>query len=516
MREKPGAGVTITSIEQTRGIPFRVLILCGAVDGEFPLPYRIEHLLGYEVPHAEEHHRRRERMLFYQFLTNHPEALESGQQQLYITYPLQHGAEQLVRSPFVDELLKVTSLAHDGCVLSLPELEQRIETADALLRERMEWVAVRGALSELLLSDAQGVEGRIPDFLLHPWEPEPLHMPLPLPEEAAERFHERIGVFFSATELELYRRCPYRYFAAHVLRLRPWEAVPLELSPLERGVILHRIVYRFFRELQQSGEPLALPHRPGLPELRPVVLEGELTELYERLRRIAEDELQQVRFDHPWFQLEWEQVLGTEERRGELWFWLRQEWERRQRRPGFVPVTVEFGFGMRPTLAAPVQLMETAWLRGRIDRVELFATETGMLLGIADYKSGKLSQQASLEEVRAGYHLQLPLYLWAAQQILAREYGIVAEPAFAAFYALRPRRGSRSDEVEGSERLVLSRWQQKEPLEELLERARAFAIAAIEDIRQARFPVAPYRDTVCRSCPYKALCRIEQLRSVAG
>ncbi|GBD07051.1 ATP-dependent helicase/deoxyribonuclease subunit B [bacterium HR21] len=518
VREKPGAGVTVTSIEQTRGIPFRVLILCGAVDGEFPLPYRVEHLLGYELPHAEERHRRAERMLFYQFLTNHPDALEAGEQRLYITYPLQQGAEQLVRSPFVDELLKVTSLAQDGCVVSLPELEQRMHAGSALPSSER-FVAVRGSLSELLLEGgSDGTNGAVPDavvpdFLLRPWEPDPLHSPLPLGEEEKARFQEHIGVYFSATELELYRQCPYRYFATHVLRLRPWGAPPLELSPLERGVVLHRIVYRFLRELQQQSEPLALPRREGLPALRPALLEEEPEVLFERLRRIAEEELQHVHFEHPWFQLEWEQLLGAEGRPGELWFWLQQERERQRERPGFVPVAVELGFGMQPTLAAPVPLTETAWLRGRIDRIELFPAEGRMLLGVADYKSGPLERQASQADLHRGYHLQLPLYLWAAQHVLAREYGLHVEPAFAAFYALRPQRRNRA-RGEASEKLLLSWWHTPEPLEDILERARAFAEAAVEGIRQGFFPVAPYRNTVCRSCPYKALCRIEQLRVV--
>ncbi|MDW7997429.1 MAG: PD-(D/E)XK nuclease family protein, partial [Bacteroidota bacterium] len=532
VREKPGAGVTVTSIEQIRGLPFRVLILCGAVDGEFPLPYRVEHLLGYELPQAEERHRRSERMLFYQFLTNHTDALERGEQRLYIVYPLLQGTEQLVRSPFVEELLKVTSLESDGCVVHVPALvqlfhvgwdaEQEIPPVLQHQYERAPWIAVRGSLTEVLaLAQERGVE--LPELRealvplpasIQPWEPDPAERPLEISQHDQERFGQRVGYYFSATELELYRRCPYRYFASRVLRLRVPETVPLELSPLERGIVLHRVVYRFFRELQQESKPFAVALRTGLPPLQPASLDEGIESLYRRLTKIAQEELQHVRFEHPWFELEMEEMLGTEEQPGVLWFWLQGEYARQRLRPGFLPVAFEFSFGMRPVLTQPVPLGKDAWLQGRIDRVELKLEGGSMLLGIADYKSGKLLRQASQTDVQQGFHLQLPLYLWAAQYVLKRDYGVKAEPAFAAFYALRPQPGLRASEPEEPERLLVVQGGKQPAVEEILERSRGYAQEAVENIGRALFPVAPYRRTFCRTCPYTALCRVMQIQPV--
>lgn len=520
VREKPGAGVTVTSIEQTRGIPFRVLILCGAVDGEFPIPYHTEHLLGYALPQSEDRHRRAERMLFYHFLTNHPEALERQQQRLYITYPLLQGDKQLVRSPFVDELLKVTSLESDGCIVNAPMVLRWIygedSAADAAVLERQyaqaPWLAVQGTVTEwMAVTWEYGPQLGAP---AHPlpqrWEPSAAQDPLQLTPEQMGRFRQRVGVYFSATQLELYQKCPYRYFAHHVLKLRPVEKAPLELLPLERGVLLHRIAYRFFRELQQHGELIASAPREGLPLLRTAPLYGDESELYARLRAIAEEELERVRFEHPLFAVEAEHLLGTEERPGVLWYWLRSEYRRRQSRPGFEPVAFEFGFGMHPTMAEPVPLAEQAWLRGRIDRIELNVREHGdmMVLGIADYKSNPMHRQASSEDCNRGTHLQLPLYLWAAQQILARYYGLQTEPGFAAFYALRPYRERKGARAEEPERVLL----QRENASDIVERASAYAQEAVERIRAALFPVAPATRTLCRSCPYIALCRVAELQ----
>ncbi|MCS7176902.1 MAG: exodeoxyribonuclease V subunit gamma [Candidatus Kapabacteria bacterium] len=527
VREKPGAGVTITSIEQTRGIPFRALILCGAVDGEFPLPYQTEVFLGYELPGAEERHRRAERMLFYQFLTNHPEALEQGEQRLFITYPTTEETEQLVRSPFVEELLKVTSLEQDGCVVSVPALlqvfhegwEGQPPPAFQML-ERAPWIVVQGNVAELAflawergqeISELAGKELLLPSRL-HPWEPSAVPYPLQLLPELQRRFLERVGVYFSATELELYRRCPYRYFAAHVLRLPGERRPPLELSPIERGLLLHRIVYRFFRELQEEyGQLIATARRSGLPPLRTAPLVEELDAAYERLRRIAQEELQRFQFEHPWFTLEVERLLGYGEQQGILWYWLQSESRRQQQRPGFLPVAFEFGFGMRPTLAEPIQFSSEAWLQGRVDRIELWQEGADVRLGIADYKSGLL-RQLTAADVSRGIHLQLPLYLWAVQRILRRDYGLDTRPVFAALYALRPMR--ERQEAAEYERLLVSTWGRRQfpSVEEVLEQSLGYAQEAVEGIRSALFPVRPYRHTFCRTCPYTALCRIRQLQ----
>ncbi len=507
VREKPGAGVTVTSIEQTRGIPFRVLILCGAVDGEFPLPYRTEHLLGYALPQAEDRHRRAERMLFYHFLTNDSEALERQDLRFYITYPTLQEGEQLVRSPFVDELLKVTSLESDGCVINAPKVlrwlqGQEVEGEAADLERqysRAPWLAVQGTVTEWkAVTWAEPEEQQTPQ---HSGQQTP---------QKVEPLQEFIGRYFSASELELYRRCPYRYFATHILRLRPLERAPLELSPLERGLLLHRIVYRFLRELQQRGQLIARPLRGELPPLQTAPLDGELSELYERLREIAREELQHVRFEHPWFRLEAEQLLGTDEQPGILQYWLNSEYDRRRNRPEFEPVAFEFGFGMHPTMADPVPLAEHAWLRGRIDRIELGrqGPEGALSIGVADYKSGPLHRYASSDDCQRGLHLQLPLYLWAAQQILARHYALQVKPSFAAFYALRPHRDRHGGKAEKAEQIPV----QLETAQDMLDKACEYAQDAVAQIRARIFPVAPAKRTLCRACPYIALCRVKELQ----
>ena len=102
IREKFGRGVLVTSIEETRELPVDVMIVAGLVDGEFPSVYAPEIFLSArrrrerELRHAWEN-----RYLFYQAATNWTE-------HLYLTYPAQEGEKELVRSSFVDALLKTS------------------------------------------------------------------------------------------------------------------------------------------------------------------------------------------------------------------------------------------------------------------------------------------------------------------------------------------------------------------------------------------------------------------------
>ena len=101
VREEFGAGVLVTSIDETRGLPMRVMILAGCVDGEFPEPYQTEVFLSAE--RRRERERRsvwQNRYLFYQAVTNWTE-------RCYLTFPRSEGGKDLVPSSFIDSLRSV-------------------------------------------------------------------------------------------------------------------------------------------------------------------------------------------------------------------------------------------------------------------------------------------------------------------------------------------------------------------------------------------------------------------------
>ena len=66
----------------------------------------------------------------------------------------------------------------------------------------------------------------------------------------------------SPTRLEVWAKCPFDYFMEHVLRVevpeRPEEVY--EISPLERGSLVHAVLDDFFTEvLERHGGRLKKP-----------------------------------------------------------------------------------------------------------------------------------------------------------------------------------------------------------------------------------------------------------------
>ena len=73
---------------------------------------------------------------------------------------------------------------------------------------------------------------------------------------ATSRFRENLDrSAVSATSLESWAACPFRYFLGHVLRLGMVETPEeiMTISPLERGSLVHKILERFIRDAEDKG-----------------------------------------------------------------------------------------------------------------------------------------------------------------------------------------------------------------------------------------------------------------------
>lgn len=506
--EKPSYGVTITSIEQTRGIPYDVYVLCGMVDGEFPLAYSTDYFLGKELPDSEERHIRAERIQFYEALTNNPQALEQNSWRMLITYPrLTTNGEQLVRSSFVDKLLKVTTL--DQCSYSTDELARQ-RTKTGKLPDMLAWIADITAPEELqrLVAPPYGQIER--------WECTP---DVILDSHACQAIAHALDHPLSAAELEQYAHCPYQYFAQRILKLRTPKTYDLALGSLESGALLHRILSRFYQtllKLKGETDPVT-----GICTIR---LDPSQREQYMNLlHQCAEEELERFRHTHPIFALESELFIGTADRKGILLDWLEREIARFDSGWEYAPAFFECAFGMSSThfdtADAPIQLSPTLTIRGKIDRIELAQRGSQWHILVADYKLHRAG--ATNSSIAKGEAFQMPFYMLAAQQLFRRRYGIDATIDGGIYYVLRPSgdddaipiampqtandfaaaRGRRSSQV------LKSRSDQ----EALLQTAIAHAERLLRQMQKGIFPVAPQSQTVCQYCSFASVCRIRQL-----
>jgi RecB family exonuclease len=224
------------------------------------------------------------------------------------------------------------------------------------------------------------------------------------PAAEALRAHQLAARSFSATALEHYAACPYRFLLQAVHRLAP-RALPEaidELDPLQRGSLVHEAQFELFGRLEAEG---LLPVRPESLERARAVLDAVLDAVAARFRddlcpaieRVWQDGVASVRADLR----EWLRRLSLDE-------------------SGFSPWRFELAFGLPSrrkrdprSQAGPVPLDCGLRLRGSIDLVERDATGR---VRVTDQKTGK----ARVEEgavVAGGTALQPVLYALAAEKL---------------------------------------------------------------------------------------------------
>ncbi len=209
----------------------------------------------------------------------------------------------------------------------------------------------------------------------------------------------------SATRLQTWAACPFKYFLNQVLGLSdrddPDEIV--EIDARHRGSLMHEILEKFVR--------WAIDERPGGPpapeerwndddRARMVAFAREVMAGYETLGVTGRP-------------LTWRLEQERIERELEAWM-VADDAERAAR--GTVPIEVEmpFGFADRPPLELTTAAGRVLRFHGYIDRVD--RTSTGDLV-VYDYKSSKPSAYKGLDDdpVEGGATLQLGLYAEAAK-----------------------------------------------------------------------------------------------------
>jgi ATP-dependent helicase/nuclease subunit B len=302
----------------------------------------------------------------------------------------------------------------------------------------------------------------------------------PAAREAIEA-HALSARSFSATALQHFAACPYRFFLYAVHKLAPREVPQAieSLDPLQRGSLVHDVQFASFERLRDAD---ALPVRPeNLAQARET-LDAVLDEVAARYHDALAPAIERV----------WQDAV--EAVRADLREWLRRAAEDRS---GFAPWSFELSFGLASRRArdphsreAPVALDCGIALRGAIDLLE--RSDDGRIRA-TDHKTGAVRVQPG-QIVAGGAMLQPVLYALAAEQLFpearvesGRLYYCTAAGGFA-------------------ERVV--------PLDA---RAREAAGVVAEVVGAALaepfLPAAPARDA-CRYCDYRPVCGpYEELRT---
>jgi ATP-dependent helicase/DNAse subunit B len=269
---------------------------------------------------------------------------------------------------------------------------------------------------------------------------------------------------YAISHVERYLECPFKYFAARVLKLGEERDEESGLTPQERGMLLHEVFEKFFGEWQQrKGGAITAENLGEALEVFESVAESRLARLPEADRALERTYL-----------LGSAVAAGLGERA--FTFEIEHDIEVMERLLEH-PLEGEFEL-TGPDGKRRIQI------RAKADRIDLLSDGT---LRVIDYKLGRAPKTAKA--------LQLPIYGVCAEQDLKGRHGREWNVSRAGYVAFKERNA------------FVSLHSNSLPLDQALEEGEKRLVAAIDGIERGDFPVDPEEPFLCTRCGYAGVCR---------
>jgi ATP-dependent helicase/DNAse subunit B len=461
--------VQIMSAERIRGRRFECVILGGLTADEFPRTTREDALSAPEIAAALERAGiglpsratlDDERLLFYQVVTRASRRLVLSAQS--------HSAEGTARrrSVFVEELLDLyrdgeTGELRDGGppyrALGPGDVGLTSEAPTSERRELQE-TARSGGLADDAWRDRIAAARR----RARPETPV-------LGSADADILAQRET--FSASEIELYIQCPYRWYVERVVRPT---SLDVAVDAAAAGRLAHDVLRRFYEEFTaRTGNQRVTPDMledaraihaevsdAALRGVRPFGVAEEV-----RVRSAARTTLGLIEADAEWL-------------------------------PWSVPAYHEWSFGLEPGDAP--EPFGGYTLVGRIDRIDV---GEGRLF-VIDYKSSTPDSGMARAKLLEHGLVQLPLYAAVASRRLGLS---VAGAAYRGIAGTRPR-GFLRDDLAGPP-FYDNDAADADTIDAIIEATVARAAEAVAGMRAGAITPAPLKGVCPRYCAARAICQ---------
>jgi ATP-dependent helicase/nuclease subunit B len=410
-----------------------------------------------------------------------------------------------VRGLFTDDSLP---LCHEGQLDPVPSAErmlspadQRLAALDAALRKQPGWwrtVWEQPATIAMATNVSAAVEMAVqrfhtPGFTAYEGR---LHSEVNR-RNIAQRFGPQRQ--FSATELEAYAACPFRFWLSTVLGVGAVPDVEEGTDHRERGSLVHAVLSRLSPDLDAGivGEQLSARFR----ELVEHRLQRAVTvsELQRALTRVERELLGQ------WAEAYARQVneygVLVSEVAEERWSIVATEYPF-----GDVPHAPQEA--THPTLTVG-QGDQQVHIRGRIDRIDVGRYQDRPAFTVIDYKTGR-PPSFKQEDVESGRALQLVLYALAVRRLGLAPADAV--PFQLGYWCLKETgfQTGMSSRGKGLKPLDATIWQTLEQLvDEVVPRLAT-------GIRSGEFVVENTHEDCTGMCEFRTVCRVNQIRPLAN
>jgi ATP-dependent helicase/nuclease subunit B len=263
-------------------------------------------------------------------------------------------------------------------------------------------------------------------------------------------------------------------------------------------------LYKFYSKLQK--EEIILNE----------IVEEKFKYVEDMLFNIAGEIIEEAHFNSPLTFFEKEKILGINGNRKNsiLYKFLINE---KENNGEFVPSYFESGFGNIGTENKDLPAIQNIKIgninvRGKIDRIDI--NKQNNYYKVIDYKlSGKKPSSIELSD---GISLQLPLYMFAAKELIKAQINKDFEPAGAEIYSLK------FDEKDFGRKLIglfnsRSKLDDKQIIEsnrELIDICKEMLKKYVSAIIEGKFNLSTLNDRenkVCRYCDFRSICRIQEI-----
>ncbi|MGA7721224.1 MAG: PD-(D/E)XK nuclease family protein [Ignavibacteriaceae bacterium] len=504
IKEKPGYGIQVTNLEEIRGLRFDYLFISGLCDGDLPTRYSPEIFFSGSYQKNDRLHQIEERYRFYQSLC-------SWSVHLYLTYPLHEEKKELVESNFLNEFGNLFDTELKNETDYSDSIYSREELMIYLSQNKFEglpqdWSPVETGIDYSRINKSLGIDEirRSKPFGKSEYTGSIGNI---LNEQAGDKLSDLKFREFSISQLETYALCPYKYMAERILKLKALDEPTEDIEALEMGSLLHNILYKFYKQIREKGIILAEADEEHFKFAEKFLFE------------IAEKIVDDANLHSPLAFYEKEKVLGVNgDRKNSILYKFLQE--ERNNKEGFIPEYFEFNFGGNERRTGGKETLQeikidSVSVVGKIDRIDI--DKGKKKFKVIDYKlSGK---KPSVTDLQQGISLQLPLYLYAARQLINIQLGNVNnvnEPVGAEIYSLK-----FSDKEFGSQLVKLLPPRAKYNEEQLIESYKEMIDICLDAIKKyvdaiskGNFNLSTLEDRenkVCKFCSFRAICRIQDI-----
>jgi len=517
LREWPNFGVQVMPRLEIQSTEPEYLFVGGLVEGDFPRKFARDIFFNDEEReilglNASEDLLSQDRFLFYQLIT-------SKAKKIVLSYPQYLNESVIVSSGFLYNLEKICHIERQKPPLpeSYLSANKIIEHVGRKIHEGVNdtdiqyfnmWTGKKeGSRSDLLLDDLTILLNKRSRQQITSYEGNLTNNP-DIQSFIKNYYSDKS---FSITALEAYAFCPMNFFMQRILNLEKEEEIEITITPMERGNLIHTILFKFFMQLKTQKQ-----HTQPWNHVQLLI-------------DIAKQEFDEINYQGLLWELEKEIYFGNAIQKG-LWRKFLEVELDEFNRSGFKPSFFETQFGSfnqrsdSGYKSVPFSIShkkEIINLFGKIDRIDI--DDKGNTI-IYDYKTGVSGMNINFNDIFFGISLQLPVYLAAAKEVF-KTLNLNPDVIAGGYYLVKDadncQRKTVFADVEKKPEIKIGRNGGKLPntgiledgtkfgIDELIARTQSYIINYIDELYNGNFRHTKYPNQLqcSKYCDFRMICR---------